>query len=253
VWTDECNHLALSSNETNANALMRSASNLPSVTVKFAQSLDGRIATATGDSQWISSPASLRLAHKLRREHDAILVGIETVIKDDPRLTVRLVGGSDPLRVIVDSRLRIPLTARVLEGEAACHTLIATAETADRKRRKEIEALGAEVLALKQKENHSTVNLVALLRELRRRDIKSVLVEGGAGIITSLVAARMVDRMVVVIAPKIIGKGTEAVGDLSIKRLGDAITFSEFKTRRLGPDIVFDGRPSKDRLKQEMG
>ena len=230
--------------------LTRSDSYRPSVTVKFAQSLDGRIATATGDSQWISSPASLRLAHRLRREHDAILIGIETVIKDDPRLTVRLVGGNDPLRVIVDSRLRIPLTARVLKGEAARHTLIATTESADRKRRKGIESLGAEVLMLPPEVNRSTVNLAALLEELHRRGVASVLVEGGAGIITSLIAARMVDRMVIVIAPKILGKGTEAVGELGIAKLSEAITFSEFKTRRLGPDIVFDGQLSKDRLQQ---
>lgn len=225
---------------------MKSALNLPAVTVKFAQSLDGRIATAIGDSQWISSQATLRLAHKLRREHDAVLVGIETVIKDDPRLTVRLVGGRDPLRVVVDSRLRIPLTARVLAGEAARHTLIATTESADRNRREEIEATGAEVLRLAGDAEQSTVNLKALLGELHRRGVKSVLVEGGAGIITSLIRAQMVDRMVVVIAPKILGKGTEAIGDLGINKLSEAITFSDFKTRRLGPDMVFDGRLSKD-------
>jgi riboflavin-specific deaminase-like protein len=236
---------------TNADALMNSVMNLPSVTVKFAQSLDGRIATAIGDSQWISSPATLRLAHKLRGEHDAILVGIETVIKDDPRLTVRLVGGRDPLRVIVDSRLRIPLTARVLEGEAAHHTLIATTESADRRRREDIKATGAEILSLQGVDGQSTVNLEALLGELLRRGIESVLVEGGAGIITSLIRAQVVDRMVVVIAPKLLGKGTEAIGDLGINRLSEAITFSEFKTRRLGPDIVFDGRLSKNHLKQK--
>jgi riboflavin-specific deaminase-like protein len=226
---------------TNKKTRANSASRLPSLTVKFAQSLDGRIATASGDSQWISSAASLRLAHKLRNEHDAIMVGIGTVLKDNPRLTVRHVAGRDPLRVIVDSRLRIPLSARVLEGEAASHTLIVTTRLADRKRAREIERLGAEVLRLPVEAGQSNVSLAALLRELARKGIESVLVEGGAGIITSLLDWRLVDRMVIVIAPKIIGKGIEAVGELAIAQLSDAITFSNFKTRRLGPDIVFDG------------
>lgn len=215
-----------------------SASNLPFVTVKFAQSLDGRIATATGDSQWISSQSSLRFAHKLRREHDAIMVGIGTVLRDDPRLTVRLVNGPSPLRIIVDSRLRLPLAARVLAEGAARHTLVATTDMADREHARELERLGAEVLLLP---SDAGVDLAQLLAELGRRRISSVLVEGGARIVTSLLNARLVNRLVVAIAPKIIGQGTEAIGDLGIAHLRDAIEFSNFKTRRLGPDIIFDG------------
>jgi riboflavin-specific deaminase-like protein len=219
-----------------------SASSLPFVTVKFAQSLDGRIATATGDSQWISSQSSLRFAHKLRREHDAIMVGIGTVLRDDPRLTVRLVNGPSPLRVIVDSRLRLPLAARVLAEGAARHTLVATTEMVDRERASELERLGAEVLLLP---SNPGVDLAQLLAELGRRRISSVLVEGGARIVTSLLSARLVNRLVVAIAPKIIGQGTEAIGDLGIAHLRDAILFSNFKTRRLGPDIIFDGQLDK--------
>lgn len=222
--------------------LKYSSTGLPFVTLKFAQSLDGRIATATGDSQWISSPSSLRLAHRLRREHDAIMVGIGTVIADDPRLTVRLVNGRDPLRVIIDSRLRIPITARVLREGAAHRTLIATTDMADGRRIEELKDLGAEVLLTTSEAHQSRVNLQQLLAELGRRSIASVLVEGGAGIITSLLEAGCVDRLVVALAPKIIGRGIEAVGDLGITSLSDAITFSSVKTRRLGPDIIFDGR-----------
>jgi riboflavin-specific deaminase-like protein len=215
---------------------------LPFVTVKYAQTLDGRIATATGDSQWISGPDSLRLAHQLRAEHDAILVGIGTVLADDPRLNVRLAGGRDPLRVIIDSRLRTPLTARVLAGDAARHTLIATTEIADRRARQEIERLGAQIVTLPTFADSSRVDLALLLGELAARGIGSVLAEGGSAIITSLLAQRLVNRLVVAIAPRLIGSGTDAIGDLGIRRLGDALTFSSFAISQLGDDVIFDGR-----------
>lgn len=215
---------------------------VPFVTVKFAQSLDGRIATSTGDSRWISGPPALRLAHKLRREHDAIIVGIGTVLADDPQLTVRLMKGRDPLRVVVDSELRTPLEARVLAGGAAAGTLIAAAVNVDEHRASKIQTLGADILRLPAAPNGSGIDLTRLLEELGRRGITSVLVEGGKGIITSLLAARAVDRLIVVIAPKIIGQGTEAIGDLGIARLSEAIIFSSVKIRRLGEDVIFDGR-----------
>lgn len=226
----------------------------PFVTVKFAQSLDGRIATATGESRWISGPAARRLVHKLRSEHDAILVGIGTVLIDDPELTVRLVRGRDPLRIIVDTHLRIPLTARVLAEGAASGTLIVTSKSADRARAADIKRLGAEVLripgslsrSLPSSKDNSGIDLVRLLEELGRRGIASVFVEGGKGIITSLLSSGAVDRVVAVIAPKIVGQGIEAVGDLGITKLADAIVFSSVRTRRLGPDVIFDGRISRD-------
>ncbi|MGA9767703.1 MAG: RibD family protein [Blastocatellia bacterium] len=226
----------------NESRIRQTPAGLPFVTVKLAQSLDGRIATVTGDSQWISSPASLKLAHQLRSVHDAIMVGIGTALADDPRLTVRLVKGRDPLRIIVDSRLRLPADARMLTEGDPRHTLVATTESADPVRAGELERLGAEVLIVPGAANSSQVDLRALLQEVGKRGIESVLVEGGSGIVTSLFAARLVDRLVVIIAPKIIGKGIEAISDLGIDRLPDAITFSEFKTKRLGPDILFDGR-----------
>jgi riboflavin-specific deaminase-like protein len=190
----------------------------------------------------ISGPASLRLAHQLRRENDGILVGIGTVLADNPRLTVRLVDGRDPLRIVIDSRLRIPLTARVLQEGAAHHTVIATTDRVDPRRVGELEDLGAEILILPEEANGAGVNLIELFAALGRRRVASVLVEGGAGIITSLLAGRLVDRMIIAIAPKIIGQGLEAIGDLGISSLTGAITFSSVKTRRLGPDIIFDGR-----------
>lgn len=216
--------------------------NLPFVSVKYAQSLDGRIATSTGDSRWISGPASLRLAHKLRREHDAIIVGVGTVLADDPELTVRLVKGNNPLRVVVDSRLRTPSQARVLAGGAAEGTLIATSENADPQLASDIQKLGANLLRLPAASNGEGIDLIRLLRELGHRGIASVLVEGGKSIVTSLLAARAVDRMIVIVAPKIIGQGIETIGELGITRLSDAISFTSVKIRRLGDDVIFDAR-----------
>ena len=205
-------------------------------------SLDGRIATQTGDSQWISGSESLTLAHRLRCEHQAILVGIQTVLADNPRLTVRHVDGHDPLRVIVDSRLQIQDGVNVLANGAAANTLIATTAAAAPPRVAELRGLGADVLLLPAEDGTGRVDLEALLAELGRRSLESVLVEGGAGIITSLLAAHLVDRLVVAIAPKIIGQGIEAIGDLGIRRLGDALTFTSVETYHLGPDIIVDGR-----------
>jgi len=218
------------------------ANGIPFVTVKFAQSLDGRIATATGDSKWITGEEARRFAHQLRSEHDAILVGIGTVLADDPELTVRLVDGRSPLRVVVDTRLRTPLTARVLANGAAPGTLIACAESADHARAQAIEDLGGEVLRFVVNDDETGIDIARLLDALGHRGIKSVLVEGGRQIITSFLFARAVDRVVAIIAPKIIGQGIESIGDLGIRQISDAITFRSLNTRSVGEDIVLDGR-----------
>ena len=215
---------------------------LPFITVKYASTLDGRIATKSGDSKWISSEATLQLAHQLRGEHEAILVGIKTVLADDPQLTTRLVAGRDPLRVIVDSKLEIPMQARVLTDGKADNTLIATAAAADEEKIALIKKCGAEVVTVPTEEESSRLSLAALLVELAHRGVKSVLVEGGSQIITSLFAARLVNRLVVVVAPKIIGRGIAAIDDLGIARLSDAITFRSVEISNLGGDVVFDCR-----------
>src|ERR687893_1698596 len=120
----------------------------PVVTLSYAQTLDGRLATSTGGSQWISSPESLRFSHELRVGHDAIMVGVGTVCKDDPRLTVRLVAGQNPLRIVVDSTLRTPLTAAVLAEGAAPGTFLAVTDRTPAAKRGKVHALGATVLCL---------------------------------------------------------------------------------------------------------
>ncbi len=213
----------------------------PVVTLGYAQTLDGRLATSTGSSQWISGPESLRFSHELRTEHDAIMVGAGTVCTDDPRLTVRLAAGRNPLRVVVDSTLRTPLAAAVLTEGAAPGTVFAVTDRALAAKRDKVRALGATVLCLPT-ETEGRVDLIALLAELHRMGVGSVLVEGGAQMITALLQARVVDRLVVCVAPKILGTGIEAVGDHGISELADAMIVTDTSVTSFGADLVFDGR-----------
>ncbi len=214
---------------------------IPFVTVKLAQTLDGRIATQSGHSQWISSEATLTLAHKMRSIHDAVLVGVGTVIRDDPQLTVRRAKGKNPLRVIPDSRLRTPLSSYLLNDPNPQNTLIATTSGASKERIASLEDRGIRIMVVSQDE-YGRVNLLDLLKRLGKMGISSVMVEGGAQIITSLLRQRLVDKLVVTIAPKIVGQGINWVGDLGLERMDEALTFSEHRFRKVGEDIVFEGR-----------
>ena len=217
----------------------------PVVTVSYAQTLDGRLATSTGSSRWISGSESLCFAHALRAGHDAIMVGVGTVCRDDPRLTVRLVGvpsGSrDPLRVVVDSTLRTPLTAAVLADGAAAGTVLAVTERAPAERCDAARALAATVLRLPG-DAGGRVDLVALLAALHERGVGSVMVEGGARLITALLRARLVDRLAVCIAPKILGAGIEAIGDLGVSDLARALLLCDRRVTAYGADLVIVGR-----------
>jgi diaminohydroxyphosphoribosylaminopyrimidine deaminase / 5-amino-6-(5-phosphoribosylamino)uracil reductase len=212
-------------------------SSLPLVTLGYAQTLDGRLATSTGSSKWISAPESLRFCHELRAKHDAIMVGAGTVCKDDPRLTVRLVAGQNPLRVVVDSTLRAPLAAAVLTEEAAPGTVLAVTDRAPAAKREKVRALGATVLCLPA-DGGGRVDLVALLAALHERGIGSVLVEGGAGLITALLR----DRLAVCVAPKILGAGIEAVGDLGIRELTRSLIVTDTLVTPYGVDMILEGR-----------
>ena len=212
----------------------------PGVTVKYAQTLDGRIATRTGHSQWISGEASLKLAHELRAGHDAVLVGVGTVLHDNPRLTVRLATGTDPLRVVADTAARTPPECQLLAADPE-RTIVAVGEAAPRERVEAIRGRGARILVARTSAD-GRLDLGDVLDRLATLGVRSVLVEGGAGIVTSLLRAGLVDRLVICIAPKLVGAGLEAVGDLGICHLSDALAFSHVETRRLGDDLIFDGR-----------
>jgi diaminohydroxyphosphoribosylaminopyrimidine deaminase/5-amino-6-(5-phosphoribosylamino)uracil reductase len=214
---------------------------LPFVTLKYAQTIDGRIASATGHSQWISSKASRRFAHALRAEHDAVLVGADTVIQDDPELTVRLARGRNPVRIIVDSTLRIPEDARILKDPEQAETIIAVTSRSSEERRARFNKRGIETVIIGE-DSERRVDLRKLLVEIGKRGLSSVLVEGGAQIITSFVRERLPNRIVIITAPKILGKGIEAVGDLGIQKVDDSIHLVLKKVMKKGDDIVADLR-----------
>jgi 3,4-dihydroxy 2-butanone 4-phosphate synthase/GTP cyclohydrolase II len=192
----------------------------PYLVVKYTQSLDGRIATATGDSEWISGDDQRSVSHALRAACDSVMVGVGTVLRDDPRLTVRLVPGASPLRVVLDSTLRIPSTALVLNGDPV--TVVFTTDRAAHSDRERLRALGVSVQVVAG--SPAGVDLPAALRVLRELGVRTLLVEGGATMITSLLGDRLVDRLIVGTTPTILGAGTEAVGDLGIARLTQGIT-----------------------------
>ena len=217
---------------------------LPWVVVKIAQTLDGKIATRTGESRWISSAASRQLAHRLRRQVDAIVVGVNTVRRDDPLLTARDASRParphKPFKVIVDSHLRTPLTSRCLSRHSPAKTILATTERSSRKHAPFL-ARGADVVVLPS--SRGRVPLTRLFRELARRyDVMSVLIEGGGEVIASALEARLVDRVVWSIAPIITGgrSSPSSVGGEGIARLSQAVRVKEMSVRGLGGDLVVE-------------
>lgn len=216
----------------------------PRITLTYAQSLDGRIATVTGDSQWISGDDTIRLAHELRDAHDAILVGIGTVLADDPRLTCRLPGGHSPHRIVLDSTLRTPLDAHVVTGAREVPTTIFCGPDAPARRSEHLRQAGVEVvqeiLRTGPDEGGALMSWQTVLSELRRREMASLLVEGGAGVLTSLFRNRLVDRLVLVSAPVVIGSGRAAVGDLGVEQLSEAWRGRTVNVRQAGEDIVWE-------------
>lgn len=207
----------------------------PFVTLSYAQSVDGSITRRRGEPLALSGQESLTLTHQLRTGHDAILVGIGTVLADNPRLTVRLVAGPDPQPIIVDSQLRLPLTARLLT-EHPRKPIVATTAAANPRRAAALQDAGAQVVRLPGTGN-GRVSLPALLDWLYQSGLHRLMVEGGANIITSFLAAQLVDRLVITVAPLLVG-GLNAVGNLNGSGLPQ---LKNLHTQWLGKDMILSG------------
>jgi len=212
----------------------------PYVLLKLAASIDGRIATARGESRWISGPAARRWVHELRNQVDAVMVGSGTVLADDPALTCRMRGGRDPLRVVVDGRLRISPRARIVRQRSRAATLIAVTVSAPPARVRALARAGAEVMVVPGR--RGKVLLASLLRELAARGVVSVLIEGGGELAAAALRAQLVDRLLVVTAPMVIGgDGRPMLGSLGLGRLANAPRIVDERTSRLGPDLLREG------------
>jgi diaminohydroxyphosphoribosylaminopyrimidine deaminase / 5-amino-6-(5-phosphoribosylamino)uracil reductase len=210
----------------------------PFVTLKLAASMDGRIATARGDSQWISGEQSRRIVHTLRNRVDAILVGAETVRSDDPQLTCRIRGGRDPLRVILDGRLSIAPTARVCTRSPTARTLIAVAEDhGQQKKQRQLEAQGVQIMCFPTK--NGQIPLRPLLAELGQRGHKSVLIEGGGRVAAAALREGVVDKVLFFYAPLLLGgDGRAMIGSLGIDRVAAGQKLHTMTVERIGKDIL---------------
>lgn len=221
----------------------------PRTIVKYAMTLDGRIATVSGHSRWISGPESRQRVHQLRDRVDAILVGIGTALSDDPQLTTRIpddiagYGGSHhPLRVVLDSQLRLPPDARMLADATPGRTRIYTTSSASTAAQRCLEAAGAEVVRLDGDDGR--VDLAAMLQDLATQGINDLLIEGGATVIGALFDQGLADRLMVFVAPKLVG-GRAAPGPIAghgVATMPEAWTLADRQITNVGEDLLIEGR-----------
>jgi diaminohydroxyphosphoribosylaminopyrimidine deaminase/5-amino-6-(5-phosphoribosylamino)uracil reductase len=225
--------------EVNEGFFRRVRQGRPLITLKLATTLDGRLATATGESQWITGPPARERAHALRATHDAVMVGSNTVLADDPMLTCRLPGLADrsPVRIVVDSRLRVPLTAGLVADARRVPTWIVTLRGGDAPRREAFLACGVELIEVDAAAGG--VDLVAAMQALGARGLTRVLVEGGAVLAATLLSADLVDRVAWFRAPSLIGgDGLPAISGFGLERLADAPRFVRAAIERVGEDVL---------------
>ena len=212
----------------------------PFVVLKVAATLDGKIATRNGDSKWISGEASRRFVHKLRDQADGVLVGIGTVLRDDPLLTARTKEGRDPYRIVLDSRLKIPEGAKVFESSPS-KVILATTGSAPRDKIERLEKRGVQVLIVDSREGR--VNLRSCLCKLAEIGVMNLLVEGGSRVNGSFLDEGLIDKCFLFLSPRLIGD-PQALGIFSgrgASSLEEAVVLKEVKTKRIGEDIIVEG------------
>lgn len=214
---------------------------IPYIALKYAMTLDGKIATATGESKWITGETAREHVHKLRHRYAAIMAGIGTVLADDPMLNARIENGNDPIRVICDSNLRIPEDSQIVKTAKQIKTIIATVSD-DEEKIKRLEENGCQII--KNAPQNGKVDIKELLKQLRGMEIDSVLVEGGGILNESLIQNDCVHKVYAYIAPKLFGgeKAKTPVEGEGIHKISDAIIFDELKATPLGRDILLEGK-----------
>jgi diaminohydroxyphosphoribosylaminopyrimidine deaminase/5-amino-6-(5-phosphoribosylamino)uracil reductase len=235
VEEDECRRI-------NEGFFTRVAKGRPMVTLKLAMTLDGRIATASGDSQWISGEESRALVHRWRRYSDAVMVGAGTIVADNPRLTCRDEGGRDPYRVILDAKLRCDPRARVFTERSTVSTILVTTPANYKKSHERYGSDKTEVLAMKL--DGSEIDLAPLLHEFGQRGWNRIMLEGGAHLAASALRQKVVDRLAIFIAPKLLGSGLCAIEGLGILKMKDSIGLDDLEVWQIGNDLLIEARVS---------
>lgn len=212
----------------------------PFVILKLAATLDGKIAAFTGDSKWIGSPDQRKYAHKLRNKLDGIMVGIETVLKDNPSLNVRLAGkSSNPIPVVLDGKLRIPLQCNLLNIH--CDIIIATSEKSKPRKIESLKKLGATILNIK-KDKKGFLDMKEVSRKLGKLEIMSVLIEGGSKVAASALESGIVDKIVFFYSPKIVGAdGISMVGELGIPNIKKSLQIKNTKITKIKDEVMIEG------------
>lgn len=233
---DECRRL-------NEGFITRVTRRRPFGILKLAMSLDGKIAAASGDSQWISSDESRAIVHRWRRECDAIIVGAGTVLADDPRLTCRLTRGRDPVRVVVDARLKVSSRALIFTERSEAGAILVTTRSKLARARKRYSNERVEVVACRNLRGR--IDLRSMMAEFGRRGWCKVMFEGGSHLAGAALEAGIVDRLALFVAPKIVGAGLSAVEGLETRRIRDSIRLADLSIRRIGGDVLLEGRPSR--------
>ncbi|MDP2652120.1 MAG: bifunctional diaminohydroxyphosphoribosylaminopyrimidine deaminase/5-amino-6-(5-phosphoribosylamino)uracil reductase RibD [bacterium] len=233
LFEEECRTL----NEAFAKYITR---RIPFVTLKLAASLDGKIATATGDAHWISGPDSRAIVHRLRNQMDGVLVGAGTVIADDPQLTCRMRGGRNPWRIVLDGRLRIRPSARMFHQGDSGKTIVVTSTRAPAAKARSLEARGVQVWKFPLRSGK--IPWMALLRKLADSGIVSVMIEGGATVAASALRAKIVDKVIFFYAPKILGgDGRVMIDGLGIRRVDHSLRVRRLSVRKAGTDLMASG------------